>query len=162
MTKEYTNTWRWEQPAGLPAKQRQFGSTTTSWRGLKQAVLSLDVICPHKSTGMHYKNQPLWSVKYGLYSAWNNAQLWEEQKRCQNHKNEYEVEHLTGSDMHCWLSWIEAKFARCCCNLYPLWLSQTNALLSTGRCPAPICRFVTLPLSVRSLITMPPVLKATD
>lgn len=39
------------------AKERQFGSTTTSWHWIKQAAgfLSLDLKYPHKTKGMHHQ-----------------------------------------------------------------------------------------------------------
>lgn len=57
MTNTHTNRCLLENLIVKSAKQRQFGSTTTSWHGLKQAAgfLSLDLKCPHKTKRMHHK-----------------------------------------------------------------------------------------------------------
>lgn len=56
MTNTYVHTQTdacWRSKEGNLPKQRQFGSTTTSWHGLKKSTgfLSLDLKCPHKTKG---------------------------------------------------------------------------------------------------------------
>lgn len=67
-----------------PAKQRQFGSTTTSWHGLKQAAgfLSLDLKCPHKTKGMHHKISHC-NVSNVVFKEQKITELLWEQRRCQ-------------------------------------------------------------------------------
>lgn len=57
MTNTFTNRCLLKKLTVKSAKQRQFGSTATSWHKLKQAAgfLSLDLKCPHKKQGMQHK-----------------------------------------------------------------------------------------------------------